>query len=112
MDIIFSTKKLQKVANDGRLLKKTYGERQAALIRQRLDELRAADVLDDLRLLPQARCHELIGDRKGQLSVDLVHPYRLILEPADNPFPQKPDGGLDWCQVTAVKIVGVEDTHG
>lgn len=43
--------------------------------------------------------------------MDLDHPYRLIFEPAHDPLPQKDDGGLDWFQVTAITIVGVEDTH-
>ena len=42
---------------------------------------------------------------------DLDHPYRLILEPANVPAPRKPDGGLDWTEITAVMIIGVEDTH-
>ncbi|MBI5098423.1 MAG: killer suppression protein [Nitrospirae bacterium] len=61
--------------------------------------------------LPQARCHELKGNRKGQLSVDLDHPYRLIFEPANNPIPEKSDGGLEWNNVTKVRIIGMEDTH-
>lgn len=36
---------------------------------------------------------------------------RLIFEPADNPIPIKPDGRIDWKKVTAIKIIGVEDTH-
>ena len=58
------------------------------------------------------RCHELTqGERKGHLSVDLDHPYRLIFIPNHNPVPKKPDGGLDWKQVTAITILGIEDTH-
>jgi proteic killer suppression protein len=53
----------------------------------------------------------LTGDRRGQLSLDLVHPYRLIIEPADDPVPCKADGGLDWSRVTAIRVLGVEDTH-
>ncbi len=52
------------------------------------------------------------GNRKGQLSLDLKHPYRLLFEPAVDPVPLKPDGGLDWGQVTAVRIVEIKDTHG
>jgi len=59
-----------------------------------------------------ARCHELTGDRKGQLSVDLKHPYRLIFEPNNDPRPSKPDGGLDWAMVSAVRILEITDTHG
>ena len=112
MDIMFSDRKLDKTCNDQKLLVRTFGDRQAKLIRRRLDELRAADVLEDVRHLPQARCHELKGNRAGQLSVDLVHPYRLIFMPANDPIPRKPDGGLDWTRITAIEIVGVEDTHG
>lgn len=112
MDIIYSTRKLRRNFNDDKRLTRVYGPRQAGVIRRRLDDLHAADVLSVLRLLPQARCHELRGDRKGQLSIDLVHPFRLIFVPANDPVPQKPDGGLDWSQVTAVEIVDVEDTHG
>ena len=82
-------------------------------MRRRLDELDAAESLEVMRKFPQARCHELKGDRKGQLSVDLDQPYRLIFEPANEPIPRKPDGGLDWTKVNAIRIleVGV-DYHG
>jgi proteic killer suppression protein len=57
------------------------------------------------------RCHELIGDRSGQLSLDLDHPWRLIFIPADVPPALKPDGGIDWQNVKIVEIRGIEDTH-
>lgn len=56
-------------------------------------------------------CHELTGDKKGQLSLDLDGPYRLIFEPAHNPLPVKEDGGLDWAGVVTVRIFGVANTH-
>jgi len=43
--------------------------------------------------------------------MDAKHPYRLIFEPADNPPPTKDDGGLDWNEVTAIRIVEIEDYH-
>ena len=67
--------------------------------------------MEDLRNVP-GRLHELKGDRKGQLSYDLDHPYRLIFVPAHEPVPSKQSGGMDWLRVTAVKILGIEDTHG
>lgn len=82
------------------------------MIRRRMDDLRAAETLVDFRTLPQARCHELKGDRHGQLSLQLKHPYRLIITPAHDPIPRKDDGGLDWTQVTAVLILEVVDYHG
>jgi plasmid maintenance system killer protein len=111
MNIIFKTKKFAKECNDYKLLQIRQGPQRAKLIRRRLDELKAANVLDEIRTLPQARCHELTGDRSGQISVDLDHPYRLLFRPGNNPIPLKPDGGLDWTKVTQIEILGVEDTH-
>nr|WP_061431981.1 hypothetical protein [Microcystis aeruginosa] len=67
-------------------------------------------VLEEMRSLP-GRCHELLHNCAGQLSLDLVHPLRLIFEPANIPIPQKADGGIDWKKVTAVVIIGIVDTH-
>lgn len=111
MKIAFDDRRLAKECSDYRRLVRRQGERRAKLIRRRLGQLRAAMTLTDLRYLPGARCHELTGDRAGQLSVDLDHPYRLIFVAAE-PVPTKADGGLGWNQVTAVIILGVEDTHG
>ncbi|MCZ8222792.1 MAG: killer suppression protein [Microcystis sp. LE19-84.1B] len=82
----------------------------AKKIRQRLDDLKAVIVLEEMRSLP-GRCHELLYNRAGQLSLDLVHPLRLIFEPANIPIPRKADGGIDWKKVTAVVIIGIVDTH-
>ena len=111
LDITFASDKFEKECNSQKLLVRQQGARRAKRIRRRLDDLRAADCLEDMRSLP-GRCHELTGDRPGQISLDLDHPYRLIFVPANNPVPCKADGGLDWARVTAIEIIGVEDTHG
>jgi proteic killer suppression protein len=111
LNIAFASERLRKHLNSDRQLKKDYGEAGFKRIRQRLDELHAAETLDAMRTLP-GRCHELKGDRAGQLALDLHKGYRLIFEPADEPPPVKPDGGLDWTNVTAVRIIGIEDYHG
>ncbi|MDJ0597443.1 MAG: killer suppression protein [Crocosphaera sp.] len=110
MNIVFENAKLEKQCNNQQLLIKKQGKDRAKRIRRRLDDLHAASTLEDMRNLP-GRCHELTHNRSCQLSLDLDHPYRLIFEPANNPVPKKPDGGLDWTQVTAIKIIGVENTH-
>ncbi len=76
----------------------------------KLGELHSIKALEDLCNLPQVRCHEPVGDRSGQLSVDLDHPYRLIFEPTE-PIPRKTDGGLDWEKINSIMILGIEDTH-
>lgn len=110
MIIDFSNNDFEEECNNHRLLVRRQGNIRANRIRRRLDDLRAAEVLADMRNLP-GRCHELRGTRSGQLSLDLDHPYRLIFEPAENPAPRKPDGGLDWDEIASVRIIGVDDTH-
>ena len=115
MDIAFKTKKLEKAFNEGKQLEAVHGKKRAQKIRIRMSELRAAENLQDFwpPLSPPGRCHELTGGRRGgQLSVDLDHPYRLLFVPDHNPLPEREEGGLDWSQVTAITIIGVEDTHG
>ncbi len=75
-------------------------------------ELRAADTLADISMLPPARRHGLSGDRAGQFAVDVQHPFRLIFEPAHDPVPRKEDGGIDLARVTAIRILEVTDYHG
>ena len=74
-------------------------------------ELQAAENLAVISHLPPARCHELVGNRAGQFSVDLKHPFRLLFEPDHDPVPQKADGAIDRTLVTAIIIVEIADTH-
>ncbi len=111
MDIVFSNKKLEKTCADERRMQREFGTVRSKKVKRRLAEIDAASNLDEFGKLPGPRCHELGGDRKGQLSIDLDHPYRLIIEPNHNPIPAKDDGGLDWSQVTAIRIIEIEDTH-
>jgi len=110
LEIGFQNAKFKKEYDDFKLLRKAHGEHRAKLIRRRLDAVAAAVVLEDLRSTP-GRLHELIGDRRGHLSLDLDGPYRLILAPAHNPVPMRAVGGMDWSQITAVTVLGIEDTH-
>ena len=111
MDILFKTEKLRDECNNQRLMERRYGQRGAALLRRRLDEFDAAATLADIAKLPAPKCHELKGDRKDQLAVSLEGRKRLIFEVANEPVPRKDDGGLDWTQVTAILVLGVEDYH-
>lgn len=111
MNLLFQEKKLEKRCSDQALRIRTYGQRCAKLLERRLKELRAAENLEAMFHVIQARCHELKGDRKGTLAVDLEHPYRLIFEPAHDPVPRQPDGGLDRIHITDIRILSVEDYH-
>lgn len=112
MEILFKNTKLEEICNNHQTAVRKWGDREATLLRKRLDEMRDSDTLAVLMKIPQARCHDLKGDRKGKFSVDLKHPYRLIFEPANDPLPELPNGGLDYSRITIVKILGKEDPHG
>lgn len=114
MKITFSTTKLEKQLNEGKTMIRTHGPQRAAKLRILLTTLRAAPTLAILAppMRRPHRCHELTGNRQGQLSVDLDHPYRLVFRPNHDPRPLLPTGGLDWSQVTAIEIIEIEDTHG
>lgn len=108
MEISFETEKLAKLCNTRAALERTYGVACARRLGQRLQELEAVDCLADMVF---GRPHELKGDRDGQVSVDLVHPLRLIFRPTSQPPPLKTDGGLDRQKVQSVTIVEVTDPH-
>lgn len=108
--IRFQTKKLEKLANCGKTAAKALGPLSAKKLRARLDDLDAAEFLEDFRSLP-GRCHELKGNLKGSLALDLHGGRRIVFEPDHDPAPVKEDEGLDWKQVTAVLITDMTDYH-
>ena len=110
MNITFDSKKLQKQANDDRLRLKELGQKRADLLKKRLNDLRNADTLEDVRYLP-GRYHELTGNRKGQWACDLDHPYRLIFEPHENPIPTNASGQYLWIEIKGVEIIEIKDYH-
>lgn len=92
-------------------MQKRLGQGMTRKLQQRMMELKAAETLADISHLPPPRCHELAGDRCGQFSVDLEHPFRLLFIPAHNPIPCRDDGGVDREQVTEIEIIAIDDTH-
>jgi len=111
MDIVFRNSRIRKLCNSEKEARSRVGPNCATRLRRRLDELDAASTLEDMRHLPQARCHPLRADRVGQFSVDLDHPRRLVFRAVDDEQARRPDGSLDWSRVTAIEILEVTDTH-
>jgi proteic killer suppression protein len=72
--------------------------------------MRAAENLETLRFAT-GDWHELTGSRKGEFACSLSGRVRLIFVPANEPLPTKPDGGLDWSNITAVMNLEVVDYH-
>lgn len=114
MEITFATKKLMKQLNESKTMVRVHGPQTAKRLQIILASLRAAPSLGIFAppYSPPHRCHELTGNLKGVLSLDLVHPFRLLFKPLNNPLPEREEGGLDWSKVTIIEIQRVEDTHG
>ena len=109
MEIEIKTKKLAKILNNAKLIAKHYGN-SAKKIKIRLDDLAMVDNLADAMTLP-GRHHPLTSDRKGQFACDLVHPFRLIYEPSNDPLPIDENNNLIYSKVTIVEIIEITDYH-
>ncbi|WP_454561291.1 hypothetical protein [Mycobacterium haemophilum] len=75
----------------------------------RLTDLLAAPTLDEFHRLP-GRCHELDGNRRGQLALELDGGKRLIFSPNGSNI-HRADGGLEWGLVESVCVLEVVDYH-
>ena len=56
-----------------------HGKEMALKIHQRLEEIESNDTIDTMVQFQIGRCHKLVGKKKEQYALDLVHPYRLIV---------------------------------
>ena len=89
---------------------KKHGPENAKKLQTRLDDLDAAQSMDDMRNLP-GKWEELKNDRAGQFSARLHGGLRLIVKPQKQPLPTKPDGGLDWRAIDSIHIIEMVDYH-
>jgi len=110
VEIEIAHKKLSKCANDERKLKAQFGNLMAKKIRIRLDDLKAAETLEDTRYLP-GNYHELVGNRKGQWACDLHQPNRLVSEPTEDPISEDTNGRYIWKEIKSIRILEIIDYH-
>jgi len=111
VELSFRNSKLAKVLNSERETLREYGQDNGRRIKLRLTNIRDAATLEELSRIPQTRVHQLIGNRNEQISVDIKHPYRLILVCNHDETPRKEDGGLDWARITKMQLIEIADTH-
>ncbi len=111
MEVHFATKKLSDSLGHDKSRVRDFGDVVAKKLALRINALQAATTLADMRNVA-GRCHELRGNRSGQLALDLTGNLRLVFAPTANPPPSLEDGGLDWAAVKAVTILEVTDYHG
>lgn len=110
MKITFADKKLEIISSDYNKCRQKMGDKRAKLFVTRLNALRDAATLEEVRNLP-GRFHELIGNRKSQWACDLDHPYRLIFTPHEKPIPTNKHGQYIWLEIKGVEVSRIEDYH-
>lgn len=108
MDITFKDKKVRELCEKRAVAEKKLGAACARKLRTRLSDLEAAARVTDL---VTGNPHPLKGDRVGQFALDLAGGWRLVFTPDHDPCPTRPDGGIDWFQVTIVCIEYIGDYH-
>jgi len=108
LQIRYKDKKVRDLCEKRVVAEQKLGAACAGKLRLRLSDLEAAGRVSDL---VAGNPHPLKGDRAGQFAINLAGGWRLVLSPAHDPSPARPDGGVDWSQVTIVCIDYVGDYH-
>ncbi len=80
MNIEYRNRGIEKVCTDASFAEKKYGREMADKIHQRIDQIEAAESVEQMIQYHIGRCHPLHQNRKNQYAVDLVHPMRLVFE--------------------------------
>lgn len=104
MKIHYSSRKLQKILTDRRLIKKHYAKFHHRL-EIRLSELRAANSLADISNHPPPRRHKLSGSYKDCWGVDITRNYRIIVRPVSE------YNINDLTTIKEVMIIDIDDYH-
>lgn len=86
MDIEYKSKSIKKVCENASVAEKKYGLEMAVKIQHRIDQIIAADSVEQMIQFHIGRCHPLHQNRKNQYAVDLVHPMRLVFEKREQRF--------------------------
>lgn len=98
MHVIFNNNEIEKICTNPDYAKKKYGKNMAYKIFERINFMISTKDVETMIRIRYGRCHKLKGDREGQYSLDLVHPYRLIFESYDG-------------YVVVAKIIEIVDYH-
>ena len=96
MVVLYRTNKLERTCTDAKVATRMHGSEMAEKIDQRIGELESIDSIEQLLQYKVGGFHALHGDRRHQFAMDLVQPYRLIIE----------KGGEN-----GIRVVEIEDYH-
>ena len=98
LKVEYNNKGIEKICTNAAVAEKKYGAEMAEKLQLRIDQIKAADSVEQMVQYRIGRCHPLQGNRKSQFAVDLVHPQRLIFKKIGN-------------EVHVVNILEIVDYH-
>ncbi len=111
MKVTFGSKKIEKYFTNPKYMKKEFGKLENMATQRFLDFL-SFENLQALIDSGLGKCHSLTGDRIGLYAVFLSRNYRILFEINHSEIPRRPDGSIDYKNVTKIKIVNhKEDYH-
>jgi proteic killer suppression protein len=110
MKLSYKSNKLEQSLTLDKNIIKSYGT-LSKKIKQRIEQLKAANDLSIIAKISVLRLHPYIGDRLGEWSIDIQENWRICFEIDLDPIPTLNDGGVDLNKVNAIKILSVEDPH-
>ena len=100
MRILYRSQHIRKVCTNRDYAVLYYGSAMSRKIHMRIDQIQKIPNVDMLMQNGIGRCHPLIGNRKNQYAMDLIHPYRLVFKKVDN-----------CLDLEIVKIIDIVDYH-
>lgn len=110
MEIDYKSNKIKKQLSSATEIKKTFGV-NAKRVSERLEDIISSPNLAVLIQIPQANCHPLSGNRKGEWAVDISANHRLIFEITNDPIPENLDKSVKTILVTDIRICEIGDYH-
>ena len=96
---------MRRCCEDENYARRKHGSACAKLIKQRISDLRAIEVVTDIEV---GNPHRLTKDRKGQFALTLTKAKRLVFEPAGE---SDSNVETDWTSVSSIRIVFIGDYH-
>jgi toxin HigB-1 len=110
MKIYFKTKKMAKILNNERLLRKEYGNLSDSILK-RLKFITYIPNLSQIPISAPFRRHKLNTKKSDyKYAICIKEPYRIVFQPNGDP-PLLEDGGIDLSQVTEIMIISIKDYH-
>lgn len=114
MKIVVANSQLRSSFKSRKSLERKFGHQMAKKIMSRLNSLKAAESLAVFwpPYSGPERCHELKGNLKGFFSIDLKHPYRLLITPSERISKTTAPNEVDrWKLIKEIEIRRIENTH-